>query len=122
MVNRLARVCEVLKRELSTTMQRGITFDAPLVTVSSVDITPDLKQAHFYVSVMGTDSQRRKALQTLELNRPMLQHEVSKRVTLKHTPHFYFHLDDSIERGVRVLQVMDELGLNEPPKKSDPES
>lgn len=117
MTNRLARVSEVLKRELSTIMQRVIHFDAPLVSVASVDITPDLKNAHFYITAFGNDAQKRAALQTLEQNRPMLQHEVSKRVTLKHTPHFYFHLDDSIERGVRVLQVMDELGLDEPPKK-----
>jgi len=122
MNNRLVRVCEVLKRELSTLMQKVMSFDAPLVSVAAVDITPDLKHAHFYITAFGNDAQKRAALQTLEQNRPMLQHEVSKRVTLKNTPHFHFHLDDSIERGVRVLQVMDELGLAEAPKKEKPDA
>lgn len=121
MTNRLVRVCEVLKRELSLLMQKKIAmkFDAPLVSVAAVDITPDLKHAHFYITAYGNDAQKRAALITLEQNRPMLQHEVSKRVKLKNTPHFHFHLDESIERGVRVLRVMDELGLDESPKKSE---
>jgi len=43
----------------------------------------------------------------------MLQAEVSKRVVLKHTPHLSFKLDDSIERGSRVLNILDDLGLDE---------
>ena len=105
MKHRIERVCEVLKREL--------TFPTPLVSISGVDITPDLKQAHVYVSAMGTDVQREAILAVLEQNRGMLQAEVSKRVVLKHTPHLNFKLDDSIERGSRVLNILDDLGLDE---------
>lgn len=108
---RLERVREVLKRELSSIMVREIRFSSPLVTVSDVDITPDLKQAHVFVSAIGNDSQRREAIELLEHNRAMLQHELSKRVVLKNTPHLNFKLDESIERGARVITIMDELGL-----------
>ncbi len=108
---RLKRVCEVLKRELGIIMVREMRFASPLVTVSDVDITPDLKQAHVFISALGDDTQRRDALHQLEQNRVVLQHELARRVVLKHTPHLNFKLDESIERGARVINLMDELGL-----------
>lgn len=113
MKHRIERVCEIIKRELGSIILRECTFSAPLVTISAVDITPDLKQAHIFVSAMGTDAQKRKALETLEHNRTVLQAELAKRVILKHTPHLNFKFDESIERGTRVLGILDELGLDE---------
>ncbi len=112
MKHRLERVCEVLRRELGQIILRDLTFST-LVTISSVDITPDLKQAHIYVSAMGNKVQRSKVLETLENNRSMLQAALAKRVVMKHTPHLNFKFDDSIERGSRVLGILDELGLDE---------
>ena len=109
MKHRIERVCEVLKRELGQVMLRELTFPAPLVTVSAVDVTPDLKQAHVYISALGTDAEQRKVMDILEHNRVMLQHELSRRVSLKNTPHLYFKLDNSIERGTRILDILDEL-------------
>jgi ribosome-binding factor A len=113
MKHRIERVCEVLKRELGRIILRELTFTTPLVTISGVDITPDLKQAHVYVSALGNDAQRQDVLTVLEQNRGMLQAQVSKRVILKHTPHLNFKLDDSVERGSRVLNILDDLGLDE---------
>jgi ribosome-binding factor A len=113
---RLERVREVLKRELGVIMGREIRFTSPLVTINDVDITPDLKQAHIFVSVIGDAAQHRDALEKLEHNRVLLQHELAKRVILKNTPHLNFKLDESIERGTRVITLMDELGL---PPESD---
>lgn len=114
MSHRLIRVCELLKRELGLLISREVKFEAPLVSIRAVDITPDLKQAHVYISVIGMPSQKTEALQLLEKNRPFLQREVSKRVILKHTPILNFKLDESIERGSRVLALLDELEENSP--------
>ena len=65
MKHRIERVCEVLKRELGQIILRELTFPTPLVTISGVDITPDLKQAHVYVSAMGKDVQREPFLPSL---------------------------------------------------------
>ena len=116
---RLERVREVLKRELGSILVREIRFSSPLVTVSDVDITPDLKQAHVFVSVIGNDRQRREAMELLEHNRVLLQHELAKRVVLKNTPHLNFRIDESIERGTRVINIMDELGLTPEKPESD---
>jgi ribosome-binding factor A len=113
MKHRIERVSEVLKRELGQIILRELTFPTPLVTISGVDITSDLKQAHVYVSAFGTDAQRQDVLSVLEENRGMLQAQISKRVVLKYTPHLNFKLDDSIARGSRVLNILDDLGLDE---------
>jgi len=111
MQHRLKRVCEVLKRELGVIIQREISFGAPLVTVSAVDITPDLKNAHVFVSALGGKVVGDEVLAKLEKNRILLQTALAKRVVLKHTPYLHFRFDEAIERGTRVLGILDELGL-----------
>jgi ribosome-binding factor A len=114
MKHRLDRVNEVMKRELSELIQRELTFTAKLVTVQQVDVTPNLKQAHVYVGIIGTDEEQRAAMAKLHDHRTMLQNELSKRVVLKYTPQLHFRLDDSIERGSRIIGILDQLDLPEP--------
>lgn len=118
MKNRLNRVNEVLKRELSTLIQREFTFQAKLVTVQEVDITPDLKSAHIYIGVIGTPEEQHAAMAQLHDARQRLQHELSRRVILKFTPHLHFQLDQAGERGDRVLQILEDLHL--PPEPASP--
>jgi ribosome-binding factor A len=96
MKNRLVRVCEVLKREIGVIIRRELEFENTLVTVSDVDITPDLKQAHIFISALGSPAGRRKAMEALENHRVMFQTELSRRVHMKHTPHLNFRLDEAI--------------------------
>jgi ribosome-binding factor A len=109
MQHRLARVAEILKRELSTVILREVPSDGALITVNAVDVSPDLRNASVFVSILGTAVQQKAALARLEQHRVVLQAEVAKRVVLKFTPHLHFHLDASIERGSRVLDILDEL-------------
>ena len=108
MKHRLLRVNELLKRELSALVVREMDFEDLLVTINQVDVTPDLKSAHVYVSVLGS-SGREKVIPALEANRAMLQADLARHVVLKYTPHLIFHLDDSIERGSRVLEILQEI-------------
>jgi ribosome-binding factor A len=107
MKHRLLRVNEVLKRELSGIIARDIAFEKGLVTVNQVDVTADLKSAHVFVSVLGTNGA--KIIAELEGHRGVLQSELARRVVLKYTPHLVFHLDDSIARGTRVIEIMQEI-------------
>lgn len=108
MKHRLLRVNELLKRELSSLIARELSFENALVTINQVDVTPDLKSAHVYVSVLGKEG-KKAAIKTLEENRAMLQADLSKHVVLKYTPHLVFHLDDSVERGARVIEILQEI-------------
>ena len=108
MKHRLLRVNELLKRELSGIITRELTFDGALVTLNQVDVTPDLKSAHAYISVLGKEDQA-AVMANLEEHRAILQAALAKAVTLKYTPQLVFHLDDSIERGARVFEILQEI-------------
>lgn len=110
----------MLKRELGVIIRRELEFEDALVTVSGVDVTPDLKQAHVFISALGSPAGRRKAMEALEDHRAVFQTELSRRVQMKHTPHLNFRLDEAIERGTRVIDIMDQLGLKE--ESTDDES
>ena len=109
MKHRLLRVNEIVKRELSTIIGREITFTDVLVTINAVDVTPDLRNAHVYIGVLGKGSAQ-TAMTQLDDHRAVLQSELAKHVVLKYTPHLVFHLDQSIERGTRVFQILQEIG------------
>ena len=111
MKHRLERVNELLKRELGDLLTREVSFEGGLVTVQQVDITPDLKHAHVFVSVIGSEPQAKAAMAKLHSSRTTLQHLLSKRVVLKYTPHLHFKLDDSIERGSRVISILEEIDI-----------
>jgi ribosome-binding factor A len=108
MKHRLLRVNELVKRELSGIITREVTFDAALVTINQVNVTPDLKKAHVFVSVLGAESGP-SVLAKLESHRTAFQAELARNVVLKYTPHLIFHLDDSIERGTRVIEILQKL-------------
>ena len=108
MKHRLLRVNELLKRELSTIIAREIVFDNALVTVNHVDATPDLKNAHVFVSVLGSEKAE-NVMKKLEKHRPAFQSELARRVTMKFTPHLIFHLDESIARGSRIVEILQQI-------------
>ena len=108
MKHRQLRVNELVKRELGALIARELSFEGVLVSVNAVDVTPDLKNAHVFVSILGSANSA-SVIDRLEAHRPALQAELSRHVVLKYTPHLVFHLDDSIERGARVLEILQDL-------------
>ena len=115
MKHRLLRVNELVKRELSAIIAREVTFESAIVTVSHVNVTADLKSAHVFVSVLGSEAGD-SVMSKLESHRAALQADLARHVVLKYTPHLVFHLDDSIERGTRVIEILQKL---EPPADKD---
>ena len=113
MNHRIDRVRELLRRNLGELIERDFRVEGALVTVSEADITPDLKQAHVYISVLGGDPNA--VLARLRDHRKELQHALSRRVVLKYTPRLIFHHDASAERGVRILRLLDDI----PPPAAD---
>ncbi len=108
MKHRMLRVNELLKRELSGIIAREISFAGTLVTINHVDVSADLKNAHVFVSVLGPDLGE-SVISKLASHRATLQAELARHVTMKYTPHLIFHLDDSIERGARVIEILQEI-------------
>ncbi len=118
---RLKRVSEVIKRELGDLIPKEVTFTAKLVTIQHVDITPDLKQCHVYISAIGTKEEQEAAIATLVGHRKELQSALSRRVVIKYTPHLNFQLDDSIVRGNRVIDILQQIDEIQPPQDEEPD-
>jgi len=108
MKHRMLRINEVVKRELSGIIAREMSFGGALVSINHVDVTSDLKNAHVFVSVLGSDIGE-TVLNKLASYRATLQAELARHVTMKYTPHLIFHLDDSIERGTRVIEILQKI-------------
>jgi ribosome-binding factor A len=116
------RVRELLKRQIGEVLRREIQPDSVgLITVNDVGLAGDLKSATVFVGVVGEPEQRRKAISLLVRERPRIQTLVAREVILKYMPRLRFVLDESIDRGNRVLSIMEELGLSEPEAERDPE-
>ena len=108
--HRLLRVRELLKREIGEAIRREIPVQqAGLVTVNDVDVAGDLKNAKVYLGLLGTTEQKKTALDMLNKNRTRIQSFVAKTVVLKYTPKLKFLVDESVDRGNRVLKIIEEL-------------
>jgi ribosome-binding factor A len=107
---RLQRVCELLKREIGESIRREFQVsEAGLISVNDVDVTGDLKSAMVYISILCNPDQQKRGFQLLNQHRVRIQGLVGKAVVLKYTPTLKFVFDDSIVRGNRVLQIIEEL-------------
>lgn len=119
MSQRLDRINELLRREISSCIEKSFEFPDTLVTVHAVETAVDLKNANVFIGIIGTAEQGRAVLNKLNAKRGFIQSTVMKRVVLRNTPHLHFKIDDSVERGVRILNILDEIGDIDLPE--DPE-
>ncbi|MCX6855980.1 MAG: 30S ribosome-binding factor RbfA [Verrucomicrobia bacterium] len=115
MSQRIKRVSELLKRELSSVLEKHYRFDGVILTVHDVEATPDLKQSFAYIGILGTGINKDFVIEKLNKNRGAIQREVHKRIVMKNSPQIFFRLDQSVERGVRILNAIDSL-----PPPADP--
>ena len=107
MGRRMDKVNELLKREISAVIQRDFVFPDRLVTVNSVEVAQDLKEARVYVGVLGGPGEG--VIHKLNQKHGFIQTKVMKRVVLKNTPVLGFREDSSVERGVDIVNLLDEV-------------
>lgn len=105
----MLRVEELVKRELGAIIQRDYAFDGAMVTISAVSVAPNLRNASVFFSVIGDPSGHHKIERALNRDHGAIQKKLTSRVTLKYTPQLRFKYDDSVERGVKTLSVIQEL-------------
>jgi ribosome-binding factor A len=106
---RTVRVCEAVRMELANLMQRERALEGIILTISSVDVTPDLKNAHVYLSALEHSLSPDAILTILNRRRYDWQSWIARRLQLKYTPKLFFRFDPSLERGDRVMQILNEL-------------
>jgi len=114
---RLQRVRELLKREIGEAIRREFPVsEAGLVTVNDVDVAGDLHSAIVFISILGNPEQQKRGFALLTRQRKRIQGLVGRAVVLKYTPKLRFLMDDSVARGNRVLEIIEELEKSSVPE------
>ncbi len=116
---RVSRVAELIKREVSQMLLNGIKDDrvgTGMVSVTDVDVSGDLQHAKIYVSIYGTEEAKAETMAGLKSATGYVRSELGARVRLRRTPEVVFIEDRSIERGTKVLSLLNQLELQRKPE------
>lgn len=105
---RMRRVDEAVREVLSDAIARDLQDPRiGFVTVTGVDTSPDLRHARVYVSVLGDSETRAASLEGLRSAHGLLQGAIASQLSLKRTPSLTFHYDESVDRGMRISELID---------------
>ena len=120
MTQRTQRIDELLRQEIGRALEREVTDPGiGFVTVTNVETVPDLSRARVWVSVIGSDEKRKETLAALRRAMPFIRHTLGTKIQLRRIPELEVRLDDSIERGTRVLKIINDLEAGQIPDLPD---
>ena len=105
------RINMEVQRELSKVISQEMKDPRidPMTSVIAVDVTPDLKQAKVYVSVLGSDEKKQATLEGLKSATPFIRKHLASTINLRNTPELKFYMDESIEYGVNMSKLIDDV-------------
>ena len=122
MSQRTERVDELLRQEIGAIVTRDVADPRiGFATITSVETTRDLRHAKVWVSVIGQPAERDATVAALRRAMPFVRHELGTRLRIKRIPDLHVHLDDTAERGTRVLQLLSELEAGVTPEGDAPQ-
>lgn len=116
---RCARISQVLKERLSEIFIRYFRDEIGFTTITDVRITPDLRNATVYYSVIGTDEEKRKTAKSLENARSFINVEMGKNLHIKYTPVIKFEYDDTQEKASRIFELLNKIEEEKIAKNSE---
>lgn len=117
--HRTARVAEEIRGVLAAAVREIRDPRVGFVTLTGVELSPDLKQARVFVSRLGSETDRNAAVEALNHAIPYLRHAVAVHAKLRHTPALRFVSDATLERGSRVEEILRDLHAAEPARDTD---
>jgi ribosome-binding factor A len=109
MTDRMRRVNESVRQVLSEAIGQLKDPRIGFVTITGVETSADLRHARVYVSVLGAERKRTQTIDRLQAAHSLLQAQLARELRMKRTPQLVFEYDPSVERGVRMTKLIDEL-------------
>ena len=108
MTRRNERLSKLIKQEISGLLEREVNDPrlGKLISVTDVSLSPDLKHAKVFVSIMGDEMNKKDMLAAFNIASGFLRKELASHLKLRYAPQLSFHYDDSIERGARLLKLI----------------
>jgi ribosome-binding factor A len=121
MSHRIERVSSLMRQEISGLLQRQVKDPrlSQFIAVNEVSISSDLKYARVFVSCMGSQEEKQAMLNGLEAASNYLRNQLAKRLHLRRIPELSFEWDDSLERGDRLLRLIDKISAEDSQGPSD---
>lgn len=115
MTRRTDRLNGLIREEISELLRRQVKDPrlGGFLTVTRVTVSADLRHAKVFVSIMGTEGEKKEAVEGLASASSFFQRKLRERLSLRRVPQLSFHKDDSIERGAHVLHLIREVAANE---------
>jgi ribosome-binding factor A len=110
---RMRRVDESLREVVAATVTELADPRLGFVTVTGVEASSDLRSARVYVSVLGDETERDATLDALRSSHGVIQSRIASETRMKRTPTLTFHYDDTIEKGVRISHLLDDVTKDE---------
>ncbi|HYO43747.1 MAG TPA: 30S ribosome-binding factor RbfA [Candidatus Limnocylindrales bacterium] len=121
MSQRTDRVDELLRQEIGQILAKELADPRiGFATITDVETSPDLRHAKVWVSVIGGKTDRTETVRALQASMGFVRHELGKRLRIKRIPALHIQLDDSAERGTRVLHLLAELESGVDPQEVTP--
>ena len=110
MSRRIERINDLLREEISVLVRDEVKDPrvGGLISVTEVDVSPDLRHAKVFVSVLGSDQERKDTMAALTAAAHFLQRELRKRLTIRRVPELAFLADESLARGARILALLEQ--------------
>ncbi|SRR6266581_595938 len=117
MSRRLQRLNVLFRQELAELVLAELRDPrlAGMVSITRVDVSPDLENADVYVSVMGEPEQKSSSMSALRAAAPFLRHALLERIHIRRIPSLHFQLDESMEEAAHILELMNQVKRREPP-------
>lgn len=118
---RTDRIDQLLREEIGSILSKDVQDPRiGFVTVTDVETVPDLSNARVWVSIIGQPAERDQTMRALERAMPFVRHELGSRLRLRRIPQLHVRLDDTAQRGTRVLQLLAELEAGQDPDEVEP--
>ncbi len=115
MNERVERIRKALIKELSDIIQHKIKDPRikGIISVIDVELSPDYKYAKAFISIFGSDETKEEIMEAIEDSASFIRGEISRRIRLRHTPELKFMLDESLEKGRRINELIDKISRGE---------
>ena len=114
-VQRSQRVSQSIKRELSEIMRRDLKDNRleGIVSITDVEVTGDLRHAKVFISVFGDETKQKGVIDALTEHQGSIRGEIGRRLQLRFAPELSFRLDNSLERGAKVSELIAKISRGE---------
>lgn len=109
-MDRADRISEEVKREISSIIRNELKDPRlpEMISITAANVTRDLRTAKVFVSVLGTEEEKKNAIIGLKSAAGFIRREIGQRLKLRYTPELLFELDNSIERGVYITKLIND--------------